>query len=247
MNKQKRIIIWVLYVLMCLIIESYIIWLFPFTGLGGLICWPLTIVLSLGFGFTIYRLTKRQLKNWQTIFLTLSTLFLQIYLQLWITPQDFGGSTLSKINDTFSAYRKYEQIQYTNFPNLTKAERVIYIYKFQNRLPESLINLQIESTNQEFETINKRNYIIENKAGVRHYDTSKLKLMESDSATIITEYRSNNDTIIYKMNRNFLNIKAGGWLDKGINLNINEDDFKFETGIEKLLYGILKRTKKAYR
>lgn len=95
--------------------------------------------------------------------------------------------------------------------------------------------------------MNQRTYVIENKNGKRHYDSTKLNIIESDTATIIIEYFSNSDTLVHKMNRNFLNIKSGGCGDKGVNLNVNEDNFELETGIEKLLYGILERTRKPNR
>ena len=66
-----------------------------------------------------------------------------ILLQLWTTPQDFGGTTFYKIGDAFRAYKNYNKINYSNFPNLTTGERVAYIYKFKDRLPNSFVSLQI--------------------------------------------------------------------------------------------------------
>jgi hypothetical protein len=247
MEKTKRLLIYGLYVILCLTVETFILWLFPYTGLGGLICWPLTIIFALGLGFFIFKTTKRQLKIWQHSTLFLSVFTTQIFLQLWTTPQDFGGTTFYKIGDAFRAYKYYNKINYTDFPNLTTGERVAYIYKFKDKLPNSFVLLQIDSTGQDYESVNQRTYVIENNNGKRHYDSAKLNLIESDTATIIIEYFSDSDTLVHKMNRNFLNIKAGGWGDKGVNLNVNEDNFELETGIEKLLYGILERTRKPNR
>jgi hypothetical protein len=247
MDKPKRLIIYGLYFMLCLTAEVFILWLFPYTGLGGLICWPLTIIFSLGLGYIIYRIAKRQFKFWQFSILFFCIFVFQVTLQLWTTPQDFGGDTFSKISDTYKAYLNYYNIEYADFPNQTTAERVVFIYKFKNELPNSFVTLQIDSTGQDYKSINSRVYIIENRNGIRYYDTTKLKLIETDTATVIIEYYKNNDTLIHKMNRNFLNIKAGGWGDKKLNLNVNEDDFKIETGIEKLLYSILGQTKKPNR
>lgn len=247
MDKPKRLLLYGLYFVLCLTAETFILWLFPFTGLSGLICWPLTILFALGLGFIIFKITKRQLNIWQYTALFLSIFTVQIFLQLWTTPQDFGGTTFYKIFDAFGAYRNYNSIEYSNFPNLTSGERVAYIYKFKDKLPNSFVLLQIDSTAQDFQSVNSRTYLIENRNGIRHYDTAKLRIIENDTSTIIFECHQNNDTLIHKMNRNFLNIEAGGWGDKGLNLNINQDDFKISTGIEKLLYGILERTKKPNR
>ena len=243
MDQTKRIIIYVLYFILCMAMEAYILWLFPYTGLGGLFCWPLAILFSIVLGYIIYRLANRHLKMWQFSFLFFCVFIFQISLQLCTTPQDFGGTTFSKIEDTYKAYIKYDKIKFTDFPNLTTAERVAFIYKFKEKLPNTFVTLQIDSTGQDYESINSRTYVIENRNRIRYYDSTKLKLIENDTATVIIEYSQNNDTVIHKVNRNFLNIKAGGWGDKGLNLNVNVDDFKIETGIEKLLYGIFKRTK----
>ena len=248
MDKPKRLMIYVLYVILGLTIETFILWLFPYTGLGGLICWPLTIIFSLTLGYIIYRVARRrQITNWRVSVLFFFVLILQVLLQLWTTPQEFGGNTFSKIKGTFQAYRKYNNLKFTDFPNLTKAERVAYIYKFKKELPNTFVMLEIDSTRQNYKSINPRIYKIENKSGIRYYDTTKLKLIENDTATVIIEYLKNNDTLLHKLNTNFLNIKAGGWGDKGINIYVNEDNFNMDTGIEKLFYEILNLTKRPNR
>jgi hypothetical protein len=63
---------------------------------------------------------------------------------------------------------------------------------------------------------------------------------------MITEYYNKTDTLIYKMNRIFINIGLGGYNDRIVSLDIHEDNFKLNTGIEKLLYIILAWTKKSY-
>ncbi len=247
MDKSKRLIIYGFYIFLCLTVEAFILWLFPYTGLGGLICWPLTIMFSLGLGYVTYRIANSQLRMWQFSFLFLCIFTFQVILQLWTTPQDFGGTTFSKIRNTSKAYINYNKIKFTDFSNLTNAERVAFIYKFKEKLPDSFVMLQIDSTGQDYKSINPRIYIIENKNGIRYYDTTKLTLFESDTATIIVEYLKNYDTVIHRVDKNFLNIKAGGSSDKGLNLNVNEDDFRIDTGIEILMYGILEITKKPNR
>ena len=65
-----------------------------------------------------------------------------------------------------------------------------------------------------------------------------------DTATIITEYYNKTDTLVYKMNKNFMKIGSGGYNDRIISIDIQEDDFKLDTGIEKIVYTILCWTKK---
>lgn len=247
MDKPKRLLLYGLYVILCLTAETFILWLFPYTGLGGLICWPLTIILAFGLGFIIFKATKRHLKIWQLSTIFLSVFTIQVVLQLWTTPQDFGGSTFFKIGDAYSAYKNYNTLNYSDFQNLTTGERVAYIYKFKDQLPNSIVSLHIDSTGQDYESINERTYVIENRDGKRQFDTTKINIIESDTATLIIEYFRGSETLVHKMNRNFLNIKAGGWGDKGVNLFVKEDNFEIETGIEKLLYGILERTRKPNR
>lgn len=247
MDKPKRLLFYGLYVILCLTSEMFILWLFPYTGLGGLICWPLTMLFALGLGFFIFKKTEKQLKIWQHSALFLSVFTIQMLLQLWTTPQDFGGTTFYKIMDAFGSYNKYNRINYKDFPNLTIGQRVAYMYKFKEKLPNSFVLLQIDSIGQNYESVNQRTYVIENRIGKRYYDTNKLHLIESDTATIITEYFRFKDTLVHKMNKNFLNIQAGSWGDKGLNLNIKKDNFELETGIEKLLYKIFEQTKKPNR
>ncbi len=188
MDKSKRLLLFGLYVILCLIAESFILWLFPYTGLGGLICWPLTIIFAFGLGFITFKLAKRQQKIWQlsTLFLTVFTV--QILLQLWTTPQDFGGSTFYKIGDTFKAYKNYNRINYSDFTNLTTGERVSYIYKFKEELPDKFIALQIDSTGQNYESLKPRTYLFEFKKGKIQYDSRQLKLIYNDTSTTIIEY-----------------------------------------------------------
>jgi hypothetical protein len=247
MDKSKRLLLFVLYVILCLIAESFILWLFPYTGLGGLICWPLTIIFALGLGFIFFKVTKRQLKIWQLSILFLTVFSVQISLQLWTTPQDFGGTTFYKIKDSLKACKNYGRINYNDFANLTAGERVAYIYKFKRELPDKFISLQIDSTGNNYESLNPRTYVFEYRKGKIQYDSTQLKLINSDMSTTIIEYLSNSDTIIHKTVRNIFNPQLTGWSDNGYNFFRKEDDFEITTGIEKLNYSILEQTKKPNR
>ena len=127
MENSKRVLLLGLYVLFGMTIEGFILWLFPFTGLGGLICLPTAIICSFGFGFIIYKLTKRQHKVWQILIAFFALISIQSYVQLSSIPQDFGGDAFSKISDAKSGFSKYDSIEFYDFPNLTIGERVAYI------------------------------------------------------------------------------------------------------------------------
>ena len=217
MDKSKRLLLFGLYVVLCLTVETFILWLFPYTGLGGLICWPLTMIFALGLGFIIFKATKGDLNIWKlsTLFLTLFTV--QVFLQLWSTPQDFGGTTFHKIRDTFKAYKNYDRLNYSDFANLSTGQRVAYIYKFKEELPEKLISLKIDSTGDDYESVNPRTYVFEYRKGKIQYDSKQLKLINSDTSTTIMEYLSNSDTVIHETVRNIFNPQLTGWSENGYN------------------------------
>ncbi len=244
MNISKRKILFGLYALLGLLIEGFILWLFPLTGLGGLVCWPTALLFSFGFGFILFKLTKRQLKRWQIAIIFFTLITFQSYVQLATLPQDFGGDVFSKIGDAKNAFFNYDQLEFNDYSKLTTGERVAFIYKFESKLPDSFILLTIDSLKNKSESTNPRTYLIQNIDGKRHYDVTKIKIAESDTANIITEFYNKTDTLVYKMDRNFINIGSGGYNDRIISLDIEEDDFRLETGIEKLLYTILGWTKK---
>src|SRR5688572_13270783 len=126
MNKIERRIIFAVYFLLGLIIEAFIWWLFPYTGLGGLICYPSAIFFSLVFGFLIYKISKGKILKWQVTLLALGFLIIQFFLQLNIHPQDFGGSVFEKVSGFKKAYSSYESIQYNQFTDLTNEEKIAF-------------------------------------------------------------------------------------------------------------------------
>jgi hypothetical protein len=240
---NRKIVFW-LYLALSLLSETFILWLFPFTGLGGLICWPITILLSLGLGYLLYLLTKMQFNLWSIALLFSVTLIFQTYIELLVVPQDFGGNAISKISYSYKAYKNYDSIQFKDFANLTQAERVDFIYKFKNKLPDSFIILTLQKYDGNDSIIISRDYIIENRKSKRIYDTSKIKIIENDTATIIIENPNKINKQIHTLDANFLNTTGGGFDDNGLLIDVVEDDFKLKTGIEKLFSGILKLTKR---
>ncbi|PVD50302.1 hypothetical protein DC498_20895 [Terrimonas sp.] len=132
MTKRKPILTFIIYIILGLISESIIFFLFPFTGLGGIICYPLCIALSIAFGWTLFKMTKKEVAKGYIFLSFLCFLTVQSYLELKIHPQDFGGSPISQIGNFKKALANYDKIKFEDFGNLTKAEKVIYNFKYKD-------------------------------------------------------------------------------------------------------------------
>jgi len=240
-NRKKRLIVYGLYFLLNFIGECIILHLFPNTGLGGLICFPTTIVLSLVLGFILYALLKLQIKKWSCILLIVAFIIVQTLLQLALLPQEFRGSSFKQISNAFSAYKNYDRIKLSDFPKLTDAERVVFIYKFKSQLPLTYTSLTIDSINRVSENVHSHTYEIKKFKTGYSYDTTKLNIIESDSSTIIKQYL-NSDTLMYRIYPNFIK-NSGGYVDHGIYIYTREDKLKIDHGIDVLFYNILRYTK----
>ncbi|RDV11859.1 hypothetical protein DXT99_23425 [Pontibacter diazotrophicus] len=242
MNSKRRKFTFGIYIFLGLVVEEIIFWLFPYTGLGGLICFPTAIFFSLVFGFVIYKLTKTSIKKWMLVSLAVTFLLIQFYLQLRIHPQDFGGSVFEKISIYGEAYRDYGTIQYEMFTELNNAEKVAFYHKFRVMLPTSLTTLGIDTDGNSLE-YNPRLYLIENKGNQRFYDTTKLQIVELDTATIIIENPNSMLAKSYRASRNFMDNDGAGYGDETYSLNVQKDYLELDTGIEKVFYFLLNLTK----
>jgi hypothetical protein len=250
MTKNSRTILFISYAFAGLLTESLISYLFPYTGLGGLICYPTSIILSLLFGWILYKISKRSSKPvlvGLTFFVFIS---LQFIVELNVHPQDFGGSPFQQIADVKRASKNYDNIRFDSFPVLSRAERVAYIYKFKNRLPLSISALSIDTSEDEFVSQVSRKYMILNYARDTTYDTTLLKLIRTDTSLVIIENPKDSSKInVHYTDKYLLNNTAGGVSDreKSAMYNVVLDNFEFNTGIEKLFYKYLSWTKKASR
>ena len=250
MTQNSRTILFISYALAGLLTESLISYLFPYTSLGGLICYPTSIILSLLFGWSLYKITKRSLKPFLVGLIFFVFIFLQFIIELNVHPQDFGGSPSQQIADFKHASENYDNINFDSFPALNRAERVAYIYKFKNRLPSSISTLSIDTSEDEFVSQVSRKYMILNYARDTTYDTTLLKLIRTDTFLIIIENPNDSFKInVHHTDKYLLNNTAGGVRDreKPIMYNILLDTFELKTGIEKLFYKYLSWTKKASR
>jgi hypothetical protein len=241
MNNQKRKLVLGLYILLIIVIECFILWLFPDTGFfPSVLPWTVTIILTLGFGYLLSGLIKRSLKNWLVALLFVTLLIVQTVFQLWAVPKDWDGDSFSRISDAVNAYQKYDKIQFDNFSNLSAAERTVCIYKFENILPDTLIIFTIDSLKNQSESVNPRTYLIQRTENKSTFDKTKLNIIESDTSTLILEYYCNSDTLKYRMIPNFFKGGGGGYNDRTISLTCRGDNLGLTSGIEKLLYYILR-------
>jgi len=236
-----RVILVALYILLGISSEYFLLWLFPYTGLGGLICYPISVLVSFAFGYIFYRVLKEIKKKVVLVFIFLFLFISQSIIQMLFCPQDYGGSVFSKISDAVTAYNNYNKIQFSGVLNLNRNELPVYIYKYKNYLPSSFIIMTIDSGR--YHNSKPRTYVIQNNNDKRSYEKDLINIIESDTATFISEF-IHGDTFRYKMNRNFMNIGMGGFSDSTVSINIQQEDLKLDTGIEKLLYSITSLTKK---
>mgnify|MGYP001822699230 CR=1 FL=1 len=241
--KYKLLIIWIL---IGLVTEYTINWIFPFTGLAGLICYPMAIVSSIIIGLISVFLLK--LIKTKGLFYSIQIVFVisQLFILTLLQPQDGGGGTTFKqIQDFSQVYRDYDNYVYEDYPRFIEPKRIAYIYKFQNRLPDFLTILVISDLDKNDDWINPRKYLIENYKNDVIFDNKKLLLEKIDTAIVITE--NPNDSVnhrVYKTHMKFLD--GSGLYDRELRyaLDTRNDDFKLNSGIDKLFYFILKMTKK---
>ena len=245
MTKRKPLIILISYIILGLITESIIFYLFPFTGLGGVICLPSSIILSIVFGWILYKLTQRDISKLLVLLVALCFLIIQFYLELKIHPQDFDGSPISQIKGFNKALTNYDKIKFGYFGSLTKSEKVIYYFKFKDKLPKSISTLSIDRNNitSVYDISNYGNDSIS-------YDKNKIDFSYTDTTIRIIENPNSAEPKKSEIPfRNLLKQKGGGYFDRDNSTiyNVNENDFAFKTGIESVFYSFLRMTKNANR
>lgn len=230
---------------MIFIIEIFILWLFPDSGFfPGVLPWLITISLTLFMCFVFYRVIIRNTKNWIIAFVFLTLLTSQTMLQLWAISKNTDGDSFSRISDATNAYYNYDKIQFDSFPNLSTGERVVFVYKFKNILPDTLYIFTIDSLKDQSVSTNSRTYLIQRINNELVFDKAKLSIVERDTATLIVEYHKKRDTLKYKMIPNFFKDGGSGYNDRIISLTSQSASFELTSGIEKLLYYALSEADK---
>jgi hypothetical protein len=245
----STILFWI-YFLIGLLTEGLILWLFPNTGLGGLICWPTALLLSLVLAFGLLRVHKKFKSRQVTAICSVTFLFIQIFTQLILTPQEYGGEPIEQISKAISTYKRFDKIDFKDFAKLEQFERVSYIYKNNKSLPDSYLILSIDSLNDKhlipgdsnYYTYS-RTYIIENRNGKRSWNKEELTLIESDSSTIIIQRNENGDSVVYETTNDIL--RGGvGTTKENLAIFCTKDDLKLTTGMQEVFYDILSLTTK---
>jgi len=247
MTTTKRQIILILFFVLSLLTEQFIWYLFPFTGLGGLICWPTASILASCSTYLLFRLVKKGVSKTLLFGLT-STLFIfQFIFLLYIHPQDFGGEPINQLKKYAKTYRNYNEIDFNKFDSLNTSERVAFIYKYKRKLPRSISVLYVDTLISAYTNQYERQYTIYNYDNYTIYDTSKLKILQTDSSAYVQELLNNNAK--HKLYKEFINDNGVGFSDtlNKYQYNISKDSFDLKSGAEKIFYKLLSWTKKASR
>jgi hypothetical protein len=84
-----------------------------------------------------------------TIICFVAFLCIQVFSQLLLTPQEYGGQPLEQVSGAITTYRRFNEIDYSDFSTLDQFERVSYIFKNKNTLPDSYLILSIDSVNDQ--------------------------------------------------------------------------------------------------
>lgn len=245
MTTQQKIFISIFFIL-SLLTEKLIWYLFPFTGLGGLISWPSTIIITGISSYIIYRSIKKRGLNLIVVILTSILFLIDTFLLIEVHPQDYGGNPTDQLRQCVTAYKNYDQIRFDAFGSLNKAERVTYIHKFQNQLPSSISILYIDK--EDGKETSSRSYEIFNYSDTTKYDSTKIMLQQSGDFVILTEKLKPYLETKHAIRRTFLGDNGIGYIDTtNIFYNISKDNFELKSGIEKEFYRLLKFTKKVNR
>lgn len=249
----STILFWTYFVI-GLLTEGFILWLFPNTGLGGLICWPTSLFLSLIFAFGLLRIHKKFKRRRVTIICFVAFLSIQVFFQLLWTPQEYGGEPLEQFSEAITTYRRFNKIDYNDFSTLNQFERVSYIFKNKKTLPDSYLILSIDSVNDQHLIPGDSNYytksktyIIEKRNGKKTWNTKELGIVENDSSTVIIERLADGDSLVYRTMDNFLRGGLGDSRNDGVSLFIAEDNLELKTGMQTVFYNLLELGKKASR
>jgi hypothetical protein len=166
---------------------------------------------------------------------------------LYIHAQDYGGEPIQQLKQYGKTYSNYNKIDFTNFDSLNNSMRVAFIYKYKNKLPKSISTLYIDTLTSEYTTQFEREYSFYNYDKQSIFDTTKLKVLQTDTLTYVQELINESSRhILYK---GFINDNGVGFSDtlNKYQYNIRKDTFDLKSGVEKLFYGLLSLTKKASR
>ena len=249
----STILFWT-YFLIGLLTEGFIHWLFPNTGVGGLICWPTSLFFSLIFAFGLIKICKKFNRTRLTVICFIAFLSIQVFAQLLFTPQEYGDEPIEQISEAISTYKRFDKIDFSDFSTLNQFERVSYIFKNKTSLPDSYLILSIDGVNDKHLLpddphyfTKSKTYLIEKRNGKETWDTRELGIIENDSSTLIIERLAGGDSLVHTTMDNFLRGGLGDSLNDNVFLFITEDDLELNTGMQKIFYDMLEWGKKASR
>lgn len=113
------------YALICFFTTIILMWLFPNTGLGGVFCFPIAIILSLLGSILISKLEFQINKKVKFIFLFILIIIAQVKTQMYLFPQDNIYNIEEQIRFWFDAYKNYDNIEINKNKGLKPFEKVV--------------------------------------------------------------------------------------------------------------------------
>ncbi|MFM7857059.1 MAG: hypothetical protein ACKO96_35325 [Flammeovirgaceae bacterium] len=164
------------------------------------------------------------------------------------------GEPIRQISDAISAYRRFDKIDFSDFSALNQYERVSYIFKNKNSLPDSYLILSIDSVDDRHLMpgdphyySRSKTYMIEDRNGTKTWNTRELGIIENDSSTLLIERLPDGDSLVHKTMKDFLRGGLGDFRNENLSLFITKDELELETGMQKVFYNALELGKKASR
>jgi len=242
-SKVQRFIELVVYFLIVVGFEFLISYLFPYTTLAGLICIPITLIVAGVSTYLLFKFKKTVQGKQQFRKKAFITFSIGFFILLLMHPQE-RESPLEQIINCSKAYINYNKVNYNSFEKLNKQERISYLYKYKNYLPNHIVLLSFYEKDDNAIEHNRTYSINYRKDSSIEYNQSLLSIEMTDSTTLITENKLNKK---HKLNGFFVNLfDRGTYSAENIydDFYIETDLLNLDTGIEKLYYFILSITRR---
>lgn len=241
-NNLDYIVIIPIHIFIGLVFETFLIKLFPYSELAGLVNYPSAFFISIICGLISYFVIKNKKIFKFTKALSLIILFLQLYFQIWFIPQN-RGSILKQIINYWKAYESFDKIDYNLFNNEDYAQRVAFIFKFRKILPQRFVIIYVDSL--KYENSEHKIFRIDDFGnGIIKYNKNNFKILyKGDSTCIIesNEVSSSNSTYFLPSK---IMLEPKGFFNESISIWVGEEKFKIDDGSEMLFYKFLESTKK---
>lgn len=228
----------VLAIIVCgIVFEAILIYLFPYSELAGMVNYPIAIFVSLLSGLIYYFLLKR-IKGYIKHVLLCFMLLFQFYVQIRLMPQS-RGSIIRQMISYAKVFYNYDLIHYQQYNDSNYEERIAFIYKFRDRLPDRFIFISMDSSKKE--PYNPTVYRLEQINQHINYEDQNLSILETDTTSILI-VNENENKVAHVFPKGSLKPGHGG-RNEFMSIDVSYDQFAYDQGIETLFYKFLSFTK----